>query len=95
MSGNMIGDLDEIRALSVLDRLRTLQLSDPHFGDNPVCALCNYRTLLIHDLPGIQLLDSEQITDEDRAAAHLVYTKKVMYVTLSPLFRCLTVRYVV
>ncbi len=51
LADNRIASFAEIPHFARLAvRLRALYLSDPHFGDNPVCALCNYRTYAVHQV---------------------------------------------
>jgi hypothetical protein len=51
LADNRIASFAEIPHFARLSgRLRALYLSDPHFGDNPVCALCNYRTYAVHQV---------------------------------------------
>ena len=59
--------------------LRRLSFSDPHFGDNPVCHLCNYQTYVIYHLTQLTSLDAEGISDESKQLAMAIYLKKKMY----------------
>lgn len=50
LAHNRIGCFKELLKLSSLEGLRGLTLQDPHFGENPVCGLSNYRTYVAHHL---------------------------------------------
>jgi Leucine-rich repeat (LRR) protein len=43
LADNKIGCFKELLHLGRLPALRSLSFCDPHFGDNPVCGLCNYQ----------------------------------------------------
>lgn len=43
ISGNKIGTFKDALNLNRLPKLRTLAFYDPHFGENPICNLCNYQ----------------------------------------------------
>lgn len=79
ISGNLIGSFKEVLNLNQLDKISILALSDPHFGENPVCSLCNYQTFMIFEFPNIKQLDSLSITDESRTYADATFMKKQMY----------------
>jgi hypothetical protein len=59
--------------------LKSLSLSDPNFGDNPVCALNNYRVFTLSHLPFLELLDEITITAEERKEIEKTYKKKNLY----------------
>ena len=42
LSANKIGNFKEILNLDRLPSLRYLSFSDQHYGENPICNLCNY-----------------------------------------------------
>ena len=60
-------------------RLASLSFADPHFGDNPLCSLCNYQTYLLFHMTHLRMFDSLLITDELRQLAEATYMKKKMY----------------
>ena len=43
LADNKIGCFKELLHLGRLPALRSLSFCDPHYGDNPVCGLCNYQ----------------------------------------------------
>ena len=61
---NDIADLDEVRFLVGLDRLRTLWLCD-----NPCALEPNYRMRVIAMLPSLLVLDGDEVTLDERRAA--------------------------
>eukprot|EP01065_Artemidia_motanka_P036882 TRINITY_DN4493_c0_g1_i1.p1 TRINITY_DN4493_c0_g1~~TRINITY_DN4493_c0_g1_i1.p1 ORF type:complete len:1596 (+),score=457.90 TRINITY_DN4493_c0_g1_i1:54-4841(+) len=79
VSANYIGSFREIPYLDRLVNLRSLYFSDPHFGDNPVCQLCNYQTYTLYHLSKIKVLDYNTISDESRHLAEATFVKKKMY----------------
>jgi Leucine-rich repeat (LRR) protein len=42
ISMNRVGNFKEVLNLNRLPALRTCTFQDPHYGDNPICNLCNY-----------------------------------------------------
>ena len=42
LSGNRIGSFKEILNLTRLPNLQYCSFSDPNYGENPICSLCNY-----------------------------------------------------
>ena len=51
---------------------------EPHFGENPVCALCNYQTYCLFHLQQLKVLDANEIAEEARQLAEATYMKKKM-----------------
>jgi len=43
ISGNKICTFKEALNLNRLQNLQNLSFNDPHFGENPICNLCNYQ----------------------------------------------------
>ncbi|KAJ9438372.1 Protein phosphatase 1 regulatory subunit SDS22-like protein [Diplonema papillatum] len=79
LSGNLIGSFRQIPHLDRLTRLTHLYFSDPHFGDNPICQLCNYQTYTLYHLNRIKVLDYNAVSDESRHLAEATFVKKKMY----------------
>lgn len=50
LAHNRLGCFKELLKLAPLEGLRSLTLQDPHFGDNPVCGLSNYKTYVAYHL---------------------------------------------
>merc|ERR1719272_590124 len=61
---NSIADLAEVQQLRSMRHLKVLWLSD-----NPCATLPDYRTYVLHHLPGLVKLDSLDVTDEERKHA--------------------------
>ena len=79
LSGNQIGAFKEVLNLTRSVSLRSLCLSDPHFGDNPACLLCNYQTYVLYHLNQLSSLDTMLISNESKQLAEATYMKKKMY----------------
>ena len=79
LAGNLISNFKDIPNLARMRRLATLSFSEPHFGDNPLCSLCNYQTYLLFHMVHLRMFDSVVITDELRQLAEATYMKKKMY----------------
>jgi len=79
LASTAVGNFKDIPNLSRLRLLSSLALSDPHFGESPVCSLCNYQTYLLFHLQQLNVLDSLIISDESRHLAEATYMKKKMY----------------
>lgn len=82
LAGNLISDLNEIRNLARLSFVKNLSLSEPHFGDNPVCNLCNYHTYALHYMSHLSELDAIKISDQAKRMALATYKKKLMYYSM-------------
>jgi len=57
LAASAIANFKDIPNLARLRLLSSLALSDPHFGDSPVCSLCNYQTYLLFHLQQLNVLD--------------------------------------
>ena len=79
LAGTQISNFKDVPNLARLRRLGSLCMSDPHFGESPVCALCNYQTYMLYHLQQLSMLDSYAIADEARHLAEATYMKKKMY----------------
>ncbi len=42
LSANKIGNFKEVLNLNRLPNLTVCSFNDPHYGENPICSLCNY-----------------------------------------------------
>ena len=82
LANNKINSFRDILNLQKLPQLARLSFSDPHFGDNPVCQLCNYQTYVIYHLTQLVSFDAELISDESKQLAMAIYLKKKMYYTM-------------
>lgn len=79
LAKNRIGNIKQVIQLNRLERLEMLSFGDPHFGDSPICALCNYRIYVICQLPNLKYLDAKGINSEQQQAAETTFMKKKMY----------------
>uniref|UniRef100_A0A8C7XFC1 Leucine rich repeat containing 9 n=1 Tax=Oryzias sinensis TaxID=183150 RepID=A0A8C7XFC1_9TELE len=80
LSGNQISSFKELAQLAHLPRLKELALKDPMSTPNPVCLLCNYATHVLYHIPGLQQLDSYNVSDKQvKEAAEAAVMKKMMY----------------
>ncbi|KAL4442869.1 hypothetical protein ABPG74_010758 [Tetrahymena malaccensis] len=79
ISGNKICSFKEALNLNRLPNLKILSFYDPHFGENPICNLCNYQTYVLYHLRNITKLDTLFISDEAKSFAEATFMKKKMY----------------
>jgi hypothetical protein len=79
LADNLVGEFKQVLNLSRCETLRTLSFSDPHYGDNPLCNLCNYQTYVLYHLGQLTTLDSMYISRESKQLAEATYMKKKMY----------------
>ncbi|XP_034077932.1 leucine-rich repeat-containing protein 9 isoform X1 [Gymnodraco acuticeps] len=80
LSGNNISSFKELTLLARLPNLRELALKDPTSTPNPVCLLCNYATHVLYYMPGLQLLDTYDVSSKQvKDAAEATVMKKMMY----------------
>jgi len=56
-----------------------LTFSDPLYGENPICNLCNYQTFVLYHLPLLKWLDTLNISDDAKLFAEGTFMKKRMY----------------
>lgn len=65
----------ELTLLARLPNLRELALKDPTSTPNPVCLLCNYATHVLYYMPGLQLLDTYDVSSKQvKDAAEVLRT---------------------
>uniref|UniRef100_A0A3P8UAJ0 Leucine rich repeat containing 9 n=1 Tax=Amphiprion percula TaxID=161767 RepID=A0A3P8UAJ0_AMPPE len=80
LSGNKISSFKELTQLVHLPHLRELALKDPTSTPNPVCLLCNYATHVLYHMPGLQQLDTYDVSSKQvKEAAESAVMKKMMY----------------
>ncbi|EGZ23505.1 hypothetical protein PHYSODRAFT_479207 [Phytophthora sojae] len=79
LADNRLSSFKGLLSLMNLDQLAVLVLSDPHFGDNPVCRLCNYQTYLMCQLPRLSFLDTVELSARNKQIAEATMIKKKMY----------------
>lgn len=75
LSGNRIGNFKELLNLNRLPNLRVTTFFDPHYGDNPICNLCNYQTYVLYHFPYLEKLDTLHISDDAKAFAEVTFMK--------------------
>ena len=51
ISANRVGNFKEVLNLNRLSKLANCTFSDLHYGENPICNLCNYKTYILYHLP--------------------------------------------
>lgn len=64
----------DIANLARLPSLKHLSLADQHWGDNPVCSLCNYATYVLYQLPGLVTMDAAYVLDDAKVRTHAVFS---------------------
>ncbi|OQR81027.1 hypothetical protein ACHHYP_16851 [Achlya hypogyna] len=79
LAANHLSNFQALTPLGKLPVLGSLSLSDPHFGDNPVCRLCNYQTYLLCQLPHLTFLDTLELSPLNKQIADSTLMKKRMY----------------
>lgn len=79
LADNRFNSFKGLLSLATLDSLSVLTLSDPHFGDNPVCRLCNYQTYLMCHLPKLAFLDTAEVSPRNKQIAEATMVKKKVY----------------
>jgi hypothetical protein len=73
IAGNKICSFKEALNLNRLTGLRVLAFYDPHYGENPICNLCNYQTYVLYHLRNINKLDTLLISDEAKSFAEVFF----------------------
>ncbi len=66
---NQISNLEEINYLKNNSKLKILWL-----GENPICALTNYRNFVIYNMPQLSKLDNVTITQIEREESAAIYS---------------------
>lgn len=79
LAANKIWSFKDLLNLAHLPLMQKLAFSDPDFGENPVCELCNYQTYILFHLQQLTHLDTLLITDDAKQLAEATYMKKKMY----------------
>ena len=62
-----------------LPNLVVCTFSDQHYGENPICSLCNYQTYVLFHLPKLIRLDTMIVSEESKTFAETTFMKKRMY----------------
>ncbi|KAM6202627.1 leucine-rich repeat-containing protein 9 [Rhynchocyon petersi] len=80
LSGNQICCFKDLSNLTRLHHLKDLALNDPQYKTNPVCLLCNYSTHVLYHLPGLQRLDTFDVSSKQiKELADTTTMKKRIY----------------
>ena len=79
ISANRIGNFKEVLNLNRLPNLIICTFSDAHYGENPICSLCNYQTYVLFHLPRLIRLDTMLVSEESKTFADTTFMKKRMY----------------
>ncbi len=53
ISCNKVGNFKEVLNLNRLPNLKVCTFQDPHYGENPICNLCNYQTFVLYHQPSL------------------------------------------
>lgn len=79
MSGNRISDVEEVKGLRELTRLKSLSFFDPHFGENPICKIYNYQTYMHFHFDFLDRFDNAEVDNEVKKSAVTEFKKKKIY----------------
>ena len=79
LSANCIGNFREVLNFSRLPSITRVFFSDPNYGENPICTLCNYQTYVLYHLSKLSQLDSMDIAEDAKNYAEATFMKKRMY----------------
>lgn len=79
LADNRLCSFKGLLSLANLERLEVVTLSDPHYGDNPVCRLCNYQTYLMCQLSRLTCLDAVELSLRNKQIAEATMIKKKIY----------------
>ena len=79
LAANKIGNFKEVLNLNRLNCLSVCMFADSHYGDNPICNLCNYKTYVLYHLPKLYRLDTEMISEDSKNFSEGTFMKKRMY----------------
>uniref|UniRef100_A0A673C753 Leucine rich repeat containing 9 n=1 Tax=Sphaeramia orbicularis TaxID=375764 RepID=A0A673C753_9TELE len=80
LNNNCITEIQELTMLAHLPNLRELALQDHTSTPNPVCLLCNYATHVLYHMPGLQYLDTYEVSGTKvKEVAEATVMKKMMY----------------
>mmetsp|Transcript_54162 Transcript_54162/g.128967 ORF Transcript_54162/g.128967 Transcript_54162/m.128967 type:complete len:1461 (+) Transcript_54162:95-4477(+) len=79
LADNLICSFKEVLDFAHLPCLKELAFSDPDWGENPICTLCNYKTYVLYYLPFLDALDRMRLGDDEKQAAEAAFAKKRLY----------------
>lgn len=79
IANNKVGNFKEVLNLNRLPSLKICTFQDPHYGENPLCNLCNYQTYVLYHLPNLVKLDTLSVSEDAKAFADATFMKKRMY----------------
>jgi hypothetical protein len=79
LAANKLGNFKELLNINRISSLKVATFFDPHYGENPICNLCNYQTYVLYHLPNLIKLDTLLISEEAKAFAEGTFMKKRMY----------------
>eukprot|EP00929_Paragymnodinium_shiwhaense_P061797 TRINITY_DN30882_c0_g2_i1.p1 TRINITY_DN30882_c0_g2~~TRINITY_DN30882_c0_g2_i1.p1 ORF type:complete len:1502 (-),score=435.63 TRINITY_DN30882_c0_g2_i1:512-5017(-) len=79
LADNNIGSFREVLSLTRHADLRVLCFSDPDWGENPICQLCNYQTYTLYHLPNLEILDQMRLREEEHLVAKTAFAKKSLF----------------
>ncbi|CAE8736190.1 unnamed protein product [Polarella glacialis] len=79
LAGNRICSFKEVLDVARLRHLEQMNFSDPDWGENPICFLCNYQTYTLYHLSTLQVHDCMNVGPEEHRASEAAFSKKRLY----------------
>eukprot|EP00392_Amoebophrya_sp_AT5.2_P001888 g1893.t1 len=79
LAHNKIRNFTDVLDLKNLPSLRELHLSDPDYGENPICQLCNYGVALVQYFKQLELVDLQSIDVEMVRESDAIWKRKRLY----------------
>ncbi len=82
LAANKITFFTDILCLRKLKKLVELDLYDPDFGRNPLCAVCNYNIAIIHYFCHLKVIDAQFLDKDLVSIAEKIWSKKKLYYSM-------------
>ncbi|CAD7968100.1 unnamed protein product, partial [Amoebophrya sp. A120] len=79
LAKNTIRNFPDVLDLAKIRNLKELHLSDPDFGDNPICSLCNYTVALVQYFKHVSIVDQQYISEEIVKNSDKIWHSKTLY----------------
>jgi Leucine-rich repeat len=79
LSATAVASFREASALASAAALRELHFDDPNWGSAPLSRLANYQTVMLAQLPQLEVLDYLPVTDAHRELAQAAAVKKGIF----------------
>mgnify|MGYP000262303209 CR=1 FL=1 len=93
LAGTQIADFKELKRLSSCTGLRSLSLSDIHFGRCPIADEAGYQEFVVLHLPQVTILDGIAISRETQISAEDLYFTQVSLYCFKTSFYCTNMVY--